>query len=149
MRCTNCGVDLVEGSAFCASCGKPAGQSSAATPSAVKGTGLPPNIAGMLSYLLGFITGIFFLVVDPYKRDSFVRFHAFQAIFLSIAWFAAYFVVGALISIAPYTFWQLAWMLHSLLSFAFFLLWVFLMYKAYSHEQFKLPFIGELAAKQA
>jgi uncharacterized membrane protein len=154
MRCGKCGVEMVAGAAFCPSCGKAAGQSLVATESAsplpaVTGPGLQPNIAGLLCYVVGFLTGIYFLVADPYKRDPFVRFHALQSIFLSIVWFAVYFAIGMLTAIMPYTFWQVAWMLHSLLGLAFFLLWVFLMYKAYNHEQFKLPFIGDLAAKQA
>ncbi len=151
MQCPNCGVELVAGAAFCASCGKPAVAATAVasqrTTTAV--AALQPNIAGLLCYLVGFITGIYFLVADPYKRDPFVRFHALQSIFLSIVWFAAYFAIGMLTAITPYTFWQVVWMLHSLLGLAFFIMWVFLMYKAYNHAQFKLPFIGELAAKQA
>jgi uncharacterized membrane protein len=98
---------------------------------------------------LGFVSGIFFLATEPYKRDRFVRFHAFQSIFLSVAWIAAYFALGIFLNILPGVFWRLGWMLHSVVSLGFFCLWVFLMYKAYNHEQFKLPVIGDLAAKQA
>ena len=154
MQCTNCGVDMVAGATFCSSCGKPAGQPTVdegSGPRVPAGTGLgvQPNIAGLLCYVVGFVSGIFFLVLDPYKRDPFVRFHAFQSIFVSIAWFAVYFCVGILTAVAPYMFWRVIWMLHSLLSLGFFVLWLFLMYKAYNYEQFKLPVIGELAAKQA
>jgi uncharacterized membrane protein len=106
-------------------------------------------VAGLLCYLVGLLTGIFFLVIEPYKHDRFVRFHAFQAIFLSVAWFAAYFALSVLLGILPGMFWWLGWMLHSVLNLAFFVLWIFLMYKAYNSEQFKLPVLGDLAAKQA
>ena len=149
MQCPNCGVEMVAGAAFCASCGRPAVPTAAVAQGVATGAGLQSNIAGLLCYVVGFISGIYFLVADPYKRDSFVRFHALQSIFLSIVWVAAYFAIGMLTAIVPYSLWQVVWMLHSLLGLAFFLLWVFLMYKAYNHEQFKLPFIGELAAKQA
>jgi len=151
MQCTNCGVDMVAGAAFCPSCGKPAGsfEASATRSLASAGTGLQPNVAGLLCYLAGFVTGIVFLVVDPYKRNPFIRFHAFQAIFLSVAWFAVYFAVGIFSAILPYTLWGLIWDLHTVLGLAFFLLWLLLMYKAYNYEQLKLPVIGELAAKQA
>ena len=43
------------------------------------------NVAGLLCYILGFITGIIFLVIEPYKNDKFVRFHAFQSIFFNVA----------------------------------------------------------------
>ena len=154
MRCGNCGLEMIPGAAFCPSCGRPAGQSwvgteSASRTSAVTSSGLQPNVAGSLCYLVGFITGIFFLVVDPYKRDQFVRFHAFQAIFLSAAWFAVYFVLAIFLVIVPGILWRAAWFLHSLLDLGFFLLWLLLMYKAYNKEEFMLPVIGELAAKQA
>jgi uncharacterized membrane protein len=48
---------------------------------------MSPNVAGALAYPLGFITGILFLKIDPYKYDPFVRFHAFQSIFLSCFYF--------------------------------------------------------------
>ncbi len=154
MQCGNCGVEMVAGSAFCPSCGNPAVASSALAGggpqvAAMAGSGLQHNIAGPLCYLAGFITGIFFLVADPYKRDHFVRFHAFQAIFLSVAWFAAYFVLAMFLAILPGVLWRAAWCLHSLLGLGFFLLWLFLMYKAYNNEEFKLPVIGDLAARQA
>jgi uncharacterized membrane protein len=124
-------------------------QASGAQSSAAPVSGLQSNIAGGLCYLVGFISGIFFLAAEPYKSNRFVRFHAFQSIFLSVAWIAAYFVVGIFLSILPGVFWRFGWMLHSVVSLGFFCLWLFLMYKAYNHEQFKLPVIGDLAAKQA
>jgi uncharacterized membrane protein len=97
---------------------------------------------------MGLITGIFFLVADPYKQDRFVRFHAFQSIFLSVAWFAVYFALSIFLSILPGMLWRIGWMLHSAVGLGFLLLWVFLMFKAYNNEQFKLPVLGDLAVKQ-
>ena len=154
MRCEYCGVDMIPGAAFCPSCGRPArsavvAQASGTQSSATPVGGLQSNIAGGLCYLVGFISGIFFLAVEPYKSNRFVRFHAFQSIFLSAAWIAVYVALGVFLNILPGMFWRLGWMLHSVVSLGFFCLWVFLMYKAYNHEQFKLPVIGDLAAKQA
>jgi len=152
MICRNCGVDMVAGAAFCPSCGKPADVTSGPSPdanSSLSATGLQPNIAALLCYLAGFLTGIFFLAVEPYKSDRFVRFHAFQSIFLSIAWFVVYVALGVFLTILPGPLWHLGWVIRSLFELAFFLLWVLLMYKAYNNEQFKLPAIGDLAAKQA
>ena len=59
--------------------------------------GLKPNAAGALAYLAGIVTGILFLVIDPYKSDRFVRFHAFQSLFFNVAWIAlwiAWAIVG-------------------------------------------------------
>ena len=105
--CANCGAALADGAAFCAGCGKSVEKSNAAanpgttplatsTPPSATGapavpagaaaaSGLTPNMAGALAYVLGFITGIIFLVLEPYKNDRFVRFHAMQSIFYSVA----------------------------------------------------------------
>lgn len=48
-------------------------------------SGLAPNLAGELAYVLGLITGIVFLVLEPYKHDRFVRFHAIQSILFCVA----------------------------------------------------------------
>ena len=64
-------------------------------------SGLQRNVAGMLCYILGLITGIIFLVIDPYNKDKFVRFHAFQAIFFHVGMIAIYLVLGILHAILP------------------------------------------------
>jgi uncharacterized membrane protein len=149
MHCVNCGAELGEGVGLCAKCGARAGEAGGAGTAPPASSSLPSNVASGLCYLAGFITGIFFLVAEPYKRDHAVRFHAFQSIFLSVAWFAVYFALGLLLSVVPGILWRVSWMLHSAVSFGFFCLWLFLMFKAYNNEQFKLPVIGDLAAKQA
>jgi len=103
---------------------------------------LKPNVAGMLCYPLSFITGILFLVLTPYNRDRFVRFHAWQSIFFSLA----IFVLSLALQVLP---WPLDWM--SLYAVRLLALggtgW--LMYKAYQNERFKLPIVGEWAENQA
>lgn len=123
---------------------------SAPTPTPAASSGMTNNVAGALCYLLGFITGVIFLVIEPYKNDKFVRFHAFQSIFASLicmvaSWVLSAILIGMLFSGGL----GFALMLLRLVQLAIFLLFVFLMYKAYSNEQFKLPIIGDLAAKQA
>jgi uncharacterized membrane protein len=147
--CAKCGAQVNEGAAFCQACGAPTpsatatGQATGAAPAPATGaTGMTSNVAGMLSYILGFITGIIFLVIEPYKRDPFVRFHAFQSIFY---WVACFIIGIALITILPFSLYPLIW----LVRLAMFVGWIFLMYKAYSNEKFKLPLIGDLAEKQA
>ncbi|HEX4603687.1 MAG TPA: zinc-ribbon domain-containing protein, partial [Candidatus Angelobacter sp.] len=96
--CAKCGAQLNAGSGFCAACGTPVGAAAApgaAVPvSAPAGTstGLTNNVAGMLCYILGIITGIIFLVMDPYKNNRFVRFHAFQSIFFWVACFGFWMI---------------------------------------------------------
>jgi uncharacterized membrane protein len=150
MRCEKCGVELIAGSAFCASCGRPVGLVPAASGStAVTTTGLAPNVAGALCYLAGFITGILFLVWEPYRHDRFVRFHAFQSIFFNVAWVVLYLALGIFQSLLPWTLWRLMAMFSGLVSLALFCVGLWLMYRAYNNERFKLPIIGELAEKQA
>ncbi|HUI41183.1 MAG TPA: hypothetical protein VL523_04365 [Terriglobia bacterium] len=120
---------------------------------APQSTGMTSNVAGALAYLVGFITGIIFLVIEPYNKDPFVRFHAFQSIFLSAFYIVFFMIWGAISGMLFFGslgfLWSLIALLWLLLRLAFFLLWLFMMYKAYNNERFSLPFIGPLAAKQA
>ena len=152
--CAKCGTQLSEGTGFCGSCGAPVGAMAApGPPAAAAGSGLAPNVAGLLAYVAGFVTGIIFLVIEPMNRDKFVRFHAFQSIFFSVAWIVisiAFSILSAVVSSATSGFGGLIMFpLHLLLWLVMLGLWAFLMYKAYNNERFKLPIIGALAEKQA
>src|SRR5258708_4167281 len=92
--CPNCGSQ-VNGS-FCANCGTPMGAAGAAglgtvppgsgfQPTPLSAPGLTDNVAGALCYLATIITGVIFLVIAPYNQNKFIRFHAFQSIFLFVA----------------------------------------------------------------
>jgi uncharacterized membrane protein len=98
------------------------------------------NVAGMLAYVT-FIPAIIFLLIAPYNRSSFVRFHSFQCIFFSVALFVIHLVLGFI----P----VLGWALSLLVSLAALVLWIMLLVKAYQGQRFKLPVIGDLAEKQA
>ena len=101
-----------------------------------------------LCYLAGAVTGILFLVLEPYNRDKTVRFHAFQSIFANLALIAAWFVLAILANL-----WFIGLLFTLLIGFALpiasFVLWIILMYKAYNRERLVLPIIGPLAEKQA
>jgi uncharacterized membrane protein len=152
--CAKCGTQVAEGTSFCVSCGTPVG-SGAASPAApaAAGTAMSSNVAGLLTYILGFITGIIFLVIEPYKNNKFVRFHAFQSIFFNVAlvvFWIAYTILASILSFVSLGFLAVVMgMVGLLVSLAIFAYWIFLMYKAYSNELYKIPFIGDLAAKQA
>ena len=103
---------------------------------------LKPNVAGMLCYPLLFITGILFLVITPYSRDRFVRFHAWQSIFFSLAMI----VLSFALRILP---WPLEGMFISALQLLTFGGIILLMYKAYQNERFKLPLVGDWAENQS
>jgi uncharacterized membrane protein len=123
------------------------------TPSAPTSAPMASNVAGLLCYVPVLITGIIMLLIEPYKNDKFVRFHAFQSIFFGVFciafWMLWSFVVVGLLFTGGVAGFGIFGMLFWLIRLAFFGLWIFLVYKAYNNEQFKLPVIGDLAAKQA
>lgn len=158
MFCAGCGSAITQGSGFCASCGKPVGtvsQGAVATAPAVisspAASGLTKNLAGALAYILGLITGVLFLVLEPYKRDPFVRFHAMQSILYSAAVIAFGIAWRILVSILSEINPWLAlatFPIRLLISLGFFALWLFAMYQAHSGREYRIPFVGALAAKQ-
>ena len=98
---------------------------------------MEPKVAGLLCYLLGFITGIIFLVIE--KENRFVRFHAMQ----SIITFGALFVLQVLVTTLIFMIFLLP-----LINIVCLILWVVLMVKAYQGEMFKLPVVGDIAEKK-
>ena len=110
------------------------------------------NVAGLLAYILWFVTGIIFLVIEPYKNDKFVRFHAFQSIFYSaavIVLWTVYIIAASILTFVSLGILAMVMgMVGLLIWLAVLAYWIFLMYKAYNHELYKIPFIGDLAAKQ-
>lgn len=139
--CAGCGTEL-GGAAFCPKCGKPAAEGAAGNTSsaATGGTGLPENVAGLLSYLVGWVTGLVFFLID---KRPFVRFHAMQSIILFGALFviqiATSVVIGGMIS------WTIATAINGIVGLATLACWVICMIKAYGGERFKLPVVGDLA----
>ena len=100
--------------------------------------GLDENVAGLLAYLLGFITGILFLVLE--KENKFVRFHAMQ----SLVTFGALFVLGFVIGMIPLLGWLIAFLI-SILEIVF---WILGMVKAFKGEMYKFPVFGNIAESQ-
>jgi uncharacterized membrane protein len=174
--CTNCGAE-VQGR-FCAKCGSPAPASPGASagpaassaapppppPSAsapfpaadpaptAQAAGLEENLACALCYVLGLLTGVLFLVLAPYNQNRLIRFHAFQSIFLNIAWIAIFIaisLIGIVLLPIPFLGFMLSVILHLGAGLGVFILWLMLMYKAYNRERWVLPIIGPMAEKQA
>jgi uncharacterized membrane protein len=102
-------------------------------------TGLEQNVAGLLCYVLGWVTGIIFYLLD--KDNKFVRFHAIQSILV----FGAITIVDIILGFIPI----LGWIISILLGILAFILWIILMIKAYKNELYKLPIAGNIAEKQA
>jgi len=139
--CFACGAELGAGMAFCPKCGKPISPA-AAPPSTA--AGIQENVAGLLCYVVGWITGLIFFLID---KRPFVRFHAMQAIItfgaLNIlqwllvwsGWFGG-FAGRAFVGLLGPLLWLLT-----------LLCWILCMVKAYQGQRFKLPVVGDLAEK--
>jgi uncharacterized membrane protein len=110
--------------------------------------GLSDNAAGALAYFT-FIPAILFLLIDPFKTRPFVRFHAFQCLFLHAASMALWICVVIITTVASFI---PGGFLLSMLSFVIWLallvVWILVVVKAFQGEQYKLPVLGDLAAKQ-
>jgi uncharacterized membrane protein len=102
--------------------------------------GLSENTAGAIAYLT-FIPAVLFLILDPYKKSHFIRFHSFQCILLTLASIVVHLVLGFI----P----VFGWALSGFVSLAFFILWLVALLKASRGEWFKLPVIGDLAFQQS
>lgn|SRR5262249_17261053 len=152
--CASCGAE-VQGS-FCPACGKPVGAAPGAVPAAgpapVASAGMQENMASMLCYLLGLITGVLFLVLEPYNKNRNIRFHAFQSIFLHVGLIACWIVLMIVRITVGLVLGPLSLLL-SLVSMVLwlgaFVLWVVLLVKTHQGAKIVLPIIGPLAEKQA
>jgi len=115
--------------------------------------GMEDNVASALCYVFTVITGVVFLVLEPYNKNKAVRFHAFQAIFFGIAAIVVNIVMTIISTILHgllnYSLWFIPTLMSLGVSLCLLGAWAFLIYKAYNREHFKLPVIGDLAEKQA
>jgi len=93
--------------------------------------GIPPNVSGLLCYLAGWVTGLIFFLIE--KENKFVRFHAMQAIILSVTFTVLMFIPFVNI---------IAW-------FAWIILWVVMMVTAFQGKKVRLPFAADIADKNA
>jgi uncharacterized membrane protein len=109
--------------------------------------GLSDNAAGGLSYIT-IVPAIAFLILEPYKRSAFVRFHAWQSIFLYVAWALVHILVQVAQNLVP-TVVFLTLTLWQLVDLAFFVVLVIVFVSAFNGKRFMLPIIGGLAEKQA
>lgn len=145
--CSNCGKPLPAGAATCPECAVPS-PGATITTSAAQGQvgGLTENVAGALCYVT-IIPAVLFLVIEPYNKNRFVRFHAFHSIFFHVAWIVLWIALG-IFGHLPFLGWA-SLLLWPLIGLAGFVLWVVLVIKAYQGKMFKLPVIGDMAEKQA
>ncbi|MBA7502692.1 hypothetical protein ES706_01285 [subsurface metagenome] len=136
MFCPKCGAENPEGAKFCSKCGAELGVSAKPSETSV---GLSANVAGLLCYVLGWISGIVFLVIE--KRNKFVKFHAWQ----SIMTFGVLTVASLVLGWIPIIGLVFDWIIGIL----GLVLWIVLMIQAGTGKMWKLPWVGNWAERQA
>lgn len=119
--------------------------------SSAGGSGLTPNISSLLCYLLMAVTcgvpvaGIIFLVIEKTNLD--VRFHAWQSLLLGSSWWGVYLMLNGLRTMLPF-FGVVFYLLSLLVSLGGLALWIICMIKSYQGERWRIPLVGDFAAKQ-
>jgi uncharacterized membrane protein len=159
MFCSKCGAENPEGAKFCSKCGAELG--APAKPSEIivnreaeSSTGMSANQAGFLCYVLGWITGIVFVVLE--NKSSFVRFHAWQSIMtfgvLTVAHLVLSTILGAIAAATlPLSFGLaiFAAVIGWIIVILALILWIILMIQAYQGKMWKVPGAGDWAERQA
>ena len=120
------------------------------TPQSSGTSGVDANLAALLCYLFPVLGGVVFLALE--KKDQFVKFHAWQSIFLGggavAVWMSTYILWKILIWI-PFLGWFLMAIISIVIGFGLLALWIICMIKAYQKEKWKIPVLGDMAEKQA
>lgn len=142
--CPHCAAQMPATAAFCPGCGR--SMLSAVHPQGKVG-GLSENVAGGLAYFT-FLPALVFLLVDPYKKSGFVRFHSIQCL---LAW-VVMIVVGIALKLLAYLFFiipafgpLIVLLVDVTAALAAIFVWIVLVVKALQGETFKLPWLGDLA----
>src|SRR5271169_6223507 len=145
--CGKCGGEVAEGAAFCPKCGE--AQTGGAVTQTTQSTqsGMSENVAAFLCYLVGWVTGIIFFLID---KRPFVRFHAAQSIVVFGGLHVINIVIGivfgaGLMMMGGYGAFGMGAALYGLISLLSFILWILLMVKAYQHEKFEVPIAADIA----
>jgi uncharacterized membrane protein len=141
--CPTCGTQIADGTT-CPKCA--AGSVQGTSVVAPAGAGLTDNVAGALAYVT-IIPAIVFLVLEPFNRKRFVRFHSFQCLFFAVAWTVLWICLSFVAHI-PFLGWATV-LIWPLVSLGGFVIWLILVLKAYQGQMFKLPVIGDMAEQQA
>lgn len=152
--CSSCGANIAEGAAFCPQCGKSQGAAASENPGASSQTGLAENVASGLCYVLGWITGLIFLLID--KRPA-VKFHAAQSIVVFGGLQVLSILLGIVFGFGMFGGWWgghmmlggFAWLINACLSLLMFVLWIVLMVKGFQGQKFRVPVAAEFADQLA
>jgi uncharacterized membrane protein len=179
--CNACGADVAEGVKFCPQCGQTmtaaqgpsyseasagsgygqqasfsaganmGGGGSASAPPPSAPTGSNDNVMGAVAYIT-IIPAILFLLLEPYNKNRFIRFHAFQCIFFALGAFAlsiGNMILSIILGFVPVVGWVISLILAFGVPIAILVAWLIMVVKAYQGQEFRMPVIGNFAAKQA
>lgn len=139
--CAKCGTQVAEGTTFCPNCGAPQ-TGAAAGGGAAAGAGMAENVAGLLCYVVGWITGLIFFLID---KRPFVRFHAAQSIVVFGGLSVLLWVLGFVFAFAGLAGWAFLGLISGVIWLVMLVCWILCMVKAYQGERFKLPVVGDIA----
>jgi len=157
--CSQCGFQVEAADTFCGRCGSrqpaaaqpgwsPLGAGTAATPpppppGADPLAGINPRTAAILCYVpaIGWIASIVVLASERFRRDRLIRFHAFQGLYLFVAWLMEDWVLRPMTLMVPHLH------IHQVVEAVLLGMSIFMMVKASHDEPYALPLFGELAQR--
>jgi uncharacterized membrane protein len=145
--CSKCGGEVGDGVAFCRKCGQAQAGGQVAQTTQGAQSGMSENVAGLLCYALGWLTGIVFFLID---KRPFVKFHAAQSIVVFGGLHIINIVIGiffgaGMMMMGGFGAFGLGAALYGLISLVAIILWIFLMVKAYQGEKFEVPVAAGIA----
>jgi uncharacterized membrane protein len=147
--CTTCGSQVADVDVYCANCGSRQAETAAAAGTSGNSflNNVSPRTAAMACYIpfVGWIPAIVVLAADRFQRNRTVRFHAFQGLYLLVAWLLVDWVIDPFLHALPgpgsMMFVGMA------LRLAIFGAWIFMIIKTSQEQFFRLPLLGELAER--
>ncbi|HWZ34424.1 MAG TPA: hypothetical protein VNX18_23960 [Bryobacteraceae bacterium] len=153
--CVQCGNNVGTSDQYCGKCGskqQPGAPGASARPVPDLMTGISNRNASLLCYIpmVGWLAAIVVLASDRFRREQQVRFHAFQGLYLFVAWLMVEWVISPMLRFSD---WGEGFFLHRVfahgLQLLIFAAWIFMIIKITHDENYKLPIIGELAERSA
>ena len=143
--CTNCGTKIDAGVSFCTHCGAAQPRSSSQYSDLLDG--ISDRTACILCYIpvFGVIPAIVFLASQKFRTNTRVRFNAFQAVYLFVAWLVVSSAIPVLLFAVPG--WGVEHVFIAALKLVLFICWIYLLVKAAQEQQVRLPILGDLAAR--
>jgi uncharacterized membrane protein len=143
--CSQCGIQVGEADAFCARCG--ARQPVTAKPAGGVFSNLSARNASLLCYIpwIGWIPAVVVLASARFKEDRAVRFHAFQGLYLFVAWLIVDWAVGPFLGAFPGQALRVGFA--GILKACIFAVWIFMIVKTSRNENYRLPLLADLAER--